>query len=88
MNRKFLAKILAVSMVFTAAPVMPGIEANADAEELSIGSQTGNKDLGFVGINRKAEADIPDLDCTGWWTAHTNGIEVDENGISLTFKNT
>ena len=88
MNRKFLAKILAVSMVFTAAPVMPGIEANADAEELSISSQTGNKDLGFVGINRKAEADIPDLDCTGWWTAHTNGIEVDENGISLTFKNT
>ena len=38
MNRKFLAKILAVSMVFTAAPVMSGIEANR-SEERRVGKE-------------------------------------------------
>ncbi len=49
MNRKFLAGFLAASLVLTAAPVVPGMEVNADAEELSIGSQTG----GVFRFNRK-----------------------------------
>ncbi len=48
MNKKFLAKILAVSMVLTAAPYLPGMKANA--EELSTGSQTGG---GVFRFNRK-----------------------------------
>ncbi|MCI9079341.1 MAG: hypothetical protein HFH68_10530 [Lachnospiraceae bacterium] len=50
MNRKFLAKILAASLVLTAVPAVPGIEVNANAEELSIGSQTGG---GVFRFNRK-----------------------------------
>lgn len=28
-----------------------------------------------------------ELDCEGWWTAHTSGIEVTADGVALTFKN-
>lgn len=28
-----------------------------------------------------------ELDCEGWWTAHTSGIEVTDSGVALTFKN-
>ncbi len=50
MNKKFLAKILAVSMVLTAAPYLPGMKANA--EELSTGSQTGGGYLDLIGSSR------------------------------------
>lgn len=29
-----------------------------------------------------------ELDCTGWWTAHTEGTEVTESGVAVSFKNT
>ena len=29
-----------------------------------------------------------EIDCTGWWTAHTTGVEITKEGVSLTFKNT
>ena len=51
MNRKFLAKILAASMVLTAAPAIPCMEA--DAEELSIGSQTGG---GYLDLTESSRA--------------------------------
>ena len=60
MERKFLAKLLAVSMAVTAVPVLPGIEAGADAKELGITSQkieSGYSDS--VKNNRKAGADAP-----------------------------
>ena len=60
MERKFLAKLLAVSMAVTAVPVLPGIEAGADAKELGITSQkieSGYSDS--VKNNRKAGADVP-----------------------------
>ena len=60
MEKKFLAKLLAVSMAVTAVPVLPGIEAGADAKELGITSQrieSGYSDS--VNNNRKAGADAP-----------------------------
>lgn len=41
MNRKFMAMFLSASLVLTAAPAIPGLEAGASAEELSLGSKTG-----------------------------------------------
>lgn len=29
-----------------------------------------------------------EVDCTGWWKAHSTGVEVTKDGIELTFKNT
>ena len=48
MNKKFLAKILAVSMLLTAATYLPGMKDNA--EELRTGSKTGG---GVFRFNRK-----------------------------------
>ena len=31
---------------------------------------------------------LPDLDCPGWWSAHTEGIKVTEEGVTITFTNT
>lgn len=35
-----------------------------------------------------AEKALPDLDCAGWWTAHSEGIEVTAEGVEITFTNT
>ncbi len=40
-----------------------------------------------MGLALTASADNS-LDCTGWWTAHTEGVEVTEDGIEITFTNT
>ena len=29
--------------------------------------------------------DIPNLDCAGWWTAHTEGIEINEEPVRVTY---
>lgn len=88
MKRKFLAKILAASLIFTAAPVMPGLETGTNAEELSIGSKDGGS-LDSTVSRRGAGIEIDtELDCEGFWSKHTNGIKIDENGVTLTFKNT
>ncbi len=42
MNRKFLAKVLAASLVLTATPALPGAEADAGAKELDVVSQEAN----------------------------------------------
>ena len=60
MNKKFLAKILTVSMILTSAPAMPGMEISANAEELGIGSQTGGGDLDSVTSKRTA-GETPDI---------------------------
>lgn len=41
MDRKILAKILAASLVITAAPAVPGLETGVSAEELSLGKTGG-----------------------------------------------
>lgn len=33
-------------------------------------------------------AGLADLDCTGWWTAHSEGVEITETGVTITFTNT
>lgn len=35
-----------------------------------------------------AEKTLPDLDCSGWWTAHSEGVEVTADGITVTFDST
>lgn len=35
-----------------------------------------------------AETTMPDLDCAGWWTAHTAGVELTETPTTITFTNT
>ena len=46
MNRKFLAKVLAASLVLTATPALPGAEADAASQK------TGGGDLSLVKSNR------------------------------------
>lgn len=29
-----------------------------------------------------------EVDCTGWWVAHSDGFEIDADGVEVTFKNT
>ncbi len=89
MNRKFLAGFLAASLVLTAAPVVPGMEVNADAEELSIGSQTGGGYLDLIGSSRAATdgAIESELTCGDFFANKTKGVEVTEAGVALTFKN-
>ena len=89
MNRKFLAGFLAASLVLTAAPVVPGMEANADAEELSTGSQTGGGYLDLIGSSRAAtqSAIIEEtVTCTTFFSAHSKGFPVTEEGLEITFK--
>lgn len=33
----------------------------------------------------KTEGDFPNLDCPGWWTAHSEGIEITEEPIVITY---
>ncbi|MDE7051617.1 MAG: hypothetical protein K2O92_01710 [Lachnospiraceae bacterium] len=89
MNRKFLAGFLAASLVLTAAPVVPGMEVNADAEELSIGSQTGGGYLDLIGSSRAAtqSAIIEEtITCEKFFSAHSKGFPVTEEGLEITFK--
>ena len=80
MNRKFLAKVLAASLVLTATPALPGAEADAASQK------TGGGYLSLVKSNRGAGIET-DITCGGFLSAHTTGIEVTETGIGVTFKN-
>lgn len=33
----------------------------------------------------EANGDIPNLDCPGWWTAHTEGIQITKDPVHITF---
>ena len=33
----------------------------------------------------KISGDIPNLDCAGWWTAHTEGIEITDEPVRVTY---
>lgn len=33
----------------------------------------------------EVSGDIPNLDCAGWWTAHTEGIEITEEPVRVTY---
>ena len=83
MNRKLLAKVLAASLVLTATPALPGAEADAASQK------TGGGYLSLVKSNRgAAENTVSELDCPGWWGAHTRGVEVTEKGVGFTFTST
>ncbi len=81
MNRKFLAKVLAASLVLTATPALPGAEADAASQK------TGGGYLSLVKSNRGAGIET-ELTCGAFFSAHTKGIEVTETGVGVTFKNT
>ncbi len=89
MNRKFLAGFLAASLVLTAAPVVPGMEANADAEELSVGSQTGGEYLNLTGSSRAVDSAAAEIEsgitCKDFWGLHTRGVEITENETEISF---
>lgn len=42
----------------------------------------------FACIGAVSAAEIADLDCPGWWAAHTDGVEVTDKGVTITFTNT
>ncbi|MCD7754834.1 MAG: hypothetical protein LUJ09_00620 [Firmicutes bacterium] len=42
----------------------------------------------FACAGAASAATMDDLDCTGWWTAHTPGVEITEGGVEITFTNT
>lgn len=42
----------------------------------------------IMGLAISASADTATLDCTGWWTAHTDGVEVTTDGVTVTFDST
>ncbi len=92
MNRKFLAGFLAASLVLTAAPVVPGMEVNADAEELSIGSQTGGGYLDLIGSSRSLDNNVEEIEseliCGGFAEApRSKGVKVTNTGVEITFHN-
>lgn len=35
-----------------------------------------------------AQTTLPDTDGTGWWVGHTDGVEITEEGVVITFTNT
>ncbi len=84
MNRKFLAGFLAASLVLTAAPVVPGMEANADAEELSVGSQTG----GYLAKGVRGSSEEPDITTglTGYYDFNDSLANKISGGGSATLK--
>ncbi len=69
MNRKFLAKVLAASLVLTATPALPGAEADAASQK------TGGGYLSLVKSNRGAaeNADSETLTGTAWWDGSQKG---------------
>lgn len=36
-------------------------------------------------VMERLEGDLPNLDCQGWWTAHSEGIEITEEPMTITF---
>ena len=44
--------------------------------------------MAFALTASAAETTLPDSDGTGWWVNHTEGIEVTEEGVTVTFTNT
>lgn len=69
MRKKFLAALLATSLVFTIAPVIPAGTAVTAAAET-------------------AETAVTELNCVEFLDAQTDGYEVTESGIEITFKST
>lgn len=69
MRKKFLAALLAASLVFTIAPVIPAGTAVTAAAET-------------------AETAVTELNCVEFLDAQTDGYEVTESGIEITFKST
>ncbi len=66
MRKKFLAYLLAASMVLAVAPVIPA---------------------GTTAVSTAAEVNVEkELDCSGWWVAHTKGVEIDTEGFTIKFK--
>ncbi len=52
---------------------------------ITVGDKTAS--VNFEVIERPADT-LPDLDGTGWWTAHTEGVKITEAGVEITFTNT
>ncbi len=91
MNRKFMAMFLSASLVLTAAPAIPGLEAGASAEELSLGSKTEGY-LDLTGSNKSSDNLITytldkQYDCEGFLSSVTDGFEITTGaGIEISFK--
>ncbi|MCI8752065.1 MAG: hypothetical protein HFH66_12035 [Lachnospiraceae bacterium] len=80
MNRKFLAKVLAASLVLTATPALPGAEADAASQK------TGGGYLSLVKSNRGANIKTElDFSSVGFSDAFTQGISIPltDTGIAL-----
>ena len=90
MNRKILANVLAASLVFTMAPVVPNTDVDA-AQKVNAGSQAERvSQTGKALSNLKGAAfSLDKLVCSDeWWKGEwSDGIQVTESGITLTFKN-
>ena len=93
MNRKFLANVLAASLVLTMAPVLPNVDADA-AQKLNVSSQQGGGISNLPGLKRVSVAsdsavEMPQgtgvLDCSAWWGAHTLGVEIYSNETTVNF---
>ncbi len=39
-------------------------------------------------VSSAVSAFAEDIDCSGWWVAHSEGVEVTEEGVEVTFTNT
>ena len=39
-------------------------------------------------VSSAVSAFAEDIDCTGWWVAHSSGVEVTTDGVEVTFTNT
>ena len=44
--------------------------------------------MAFALTASAAETTLADLDCSGWWTAHSEGVEVTEEGVTITYTST
>lgn len=64
MRKRFLAAILAATLAFTVAPVVPVNTSTVSAEEIAAS-----------------------LDCAVFFTAHTKGVAVGTEGVTIKFKN-
>lgn len=75
--KQMLAMLLACAMVVTSAP----------ANLTTIWAQDANVGIAAAAVSGDASYMLPDLDCTGWWTDHTEGIRVTEEGCKVTLTN-
>ena len=64
MRKRFLAAMLAATLAFTVAPVVPVNTSTVSAEEIAAS-----------------------LDCAVFFTAHTKGVAVGTEGVTIKFKN-